>query len=96
MILLRNLNQDKGLCNGTKLRVLHCHSRVLHCEILTGDKKYIGKNCFIPRIDLSASETDFPFHFVRRQFPVKLAFACTINKVRNVEIIKMFDFIQKD
>ena len=59
-------------------------------------KKYIGKNCFIPRIDLSASETDFPFHFVRRQFPVKLAFACTINKVRNVEIIKMFDFIQKD
>jgi ATP-dependent DNA helicase PIF1 len=34
----------------------------------------------IPRIDFNVTETQLPFHMKRRQFPVKLAFAITINK----------------
>jgi hypothetical protein len=34
----------------------------------------------IPRIDFIVTETQLPFHLKRRQFPIKLAFAITINK----------------
>ena len=34
----------------------------------------------IPRIDFNVTETQLPFHMKRRQFPIKLAFAITINK----------------
>jgi hypothetical protein len=34
----------------------------------------------IPRIDFIVTDTQLPFHLKRRQFPIKLAFAITINK----------------
>lgn len=44
----------------------------------------IGQNAgqleFIPRISLTTTPTELPFVFKRRQFPIKLAFAMTINK----------------
>jgi ATP-dependent DNA helicase PIF1 len=47
-------------------------------EVLTGtaEKQVV----FIPRIDLALANTDLPFVLRRRQFPIKLAFAMTINK----------------
>ncbi|KAJ8891306.1 hypothetical protein PR048_010822, partial [Dryococelus australis] len=40
--------------------------------------KYKGEDVFIPRIPMIP--TDIPFEFKRLQFPVRLAFAMTINK----------------
>lgn len=40
----------------------------------------LGKIVLIPRITLDSSESDFGFVLQRRQFPVRLAFAMTINK----------------
>ena len=68
IMLLRNLNIDEGLCNGTRLLVVKMSDNVLCCEILTGDKA--GQLAFIHRISLT-SERDYPFKFQRRQFPVK-------------------------
>ena len=48
VILLRNLNQSTGLCNGTRLRVARISQRVVECEILSG--KYAGNMIMIPRI----------------------------------------------
>ena len=79
VILLRNLNIEEGLVNGTRLLVTDMNNNVLRCEILTGDKA--GEIVFLSRITLY-SESDFPFKFKRRQFPVKLAFAMTINKAQ--------------
>ena len=39
-----------------------------------------GKTHFIPRITLSPPVEAIGFHLSRRQFPVQLAFAMTINK----------------
>lgn len=50
-------------------------------EILTG--KHAVELAFIPRITLFPStQTDFHFRLRRQQFPVRLAFALTINKAQ--------------
>ena len=50
-------------------------------KILTG--KHQGETAFIPRISLdTASSSGLPFTLRRRQFPVRLAFARTINKAQ--------------
>lgn len=75
IIMLRNLHAPK-LCNGTRLIATKLLTNVIVAKILKGPFK--GEECLIPRIPLSS--TDLPFQFRRLQFPVKLAFAMTINK----------------
>ncbi|XP_058225285.1 uncharacterized protein LOC131334341 [Rhododendron vialii] len=77
IILLRNIAPKDGLCNGTRMMVVRCGSRIIEVKILTGAK--FGQLAFIPRISLSPSSSDFPFHMTRRQFPIRLAYAMTIN-----------------
>ena len=78
LMLLRNMDQNSGLCNGTRMILLDIKSRVLQCCILGG--KHAGKIVFIPHITLQPSNEDLPFSLSRRQFPVRLAFSMTINK----------------
>jgi len=80
IMLLRNLDQAGGLCNGTRLLVRHLHNNVIDAEIATPGP-YLGKRVFIPRIPLLTPEdTRLPFVLKRKQFPVRPAFAFTINK----------------
>ena len=78
IMLLRNLNTKRGMCNGTRLIVKSMHTNFITAEILTG--RAAGDTVFLPRIDLSPSENDLPVQLKRRQFPIMLAFAMTINK----------------
>ena len=80
IMLLRNLDPSNGLCNGTRLRVSQIRRKVLKCTIISGDAKFAGKVVFIPRITLAPTAEDLPMPLKRRQFPVRLAFAMTINK----------------
>ncbi|XP_054710866.1 ATP-dependent DNA helicase pif1-like [Uloborus diversus] len=75
IILLRNLNPPK-LCNGTRLVIKRITGNVLEATILTG--KFKGETVLLPRIPLIATESPIPFR--RLQFPIRLAFAITINK----------------
>ena len=77
IILLRNLDPPK-LCNGTRLSIKHLLPHVIEATILTGCAK--GEDVFIPRIPLIP--TDMPFDFKRLQFPIRLAFAMSINKAQ--------------
>ena len=80
VILLRNLDPDNSLCNGTRLLVESVSSRLLRCSIL-GTRRH-GSIVQLPRIPLPAPELDTGVAFTRLQFPVKLAFAMTINKAQ--------------
>ena len=57
--LVRNLDLDEGLCNGTHLFVRALLNRLIGAEIATGAHK--GKRVFIPRILLTLSESELPF-----------------------------------
>ena len=78
IILLRNLSPDMGLCNGVRMVLLCVGQRVLTCKIVVG--AFAGQIVHIPRMSLIPSDTAYPFQFRRRQFPIKPAFALTINK----------------
>ncbi len=61
ILLLCNLNQSIGLCNGMKLIIKRLGQRVIEMEIIIGNN--VGKRVFIPRIIMSPSRTDWPFCF---------------------------------
>ena len=78
VMLLRNLNVRKGLCNGTRLIVTELLRRVVVCKFATGAFK--DTPVLIPRIDCYYSHQTLPFRLRRRQFPIRLSFCMTINK----------------
>ena len=89
IMLMRNLSVADGLVNGTRMMVLpHVNSKfILYCVVLTGSAA--GQKVFIPRIFIEPTTANLPFVFKRRQFPVKLCFAMTINKSQS----QGFDFV---
>ena len=78
IMVLRNLDPRNGVCNGTRAVITHMSNRVLEVQILGGD--HVGKSFFIPRITLTPDKSNLPFTMRRRQFPIRTAFAMTINK----------------
>ena len=76
LMLLRNLNPRQGLCNGSRLIYEKAvNNKVLQCKLLGSDRTVL-----IPRITFMPKDGDYPFMWYRRQFPVRPAFAITINK----------------
>jgi hypothetical protein len=68
-----------GLTNGTRLIVVKLMQHIIDAEIATGPDK--GRRVFIPRLSITPSDTErMPFTLRRRQFPLRPAFAMTINK----------------
>ena len=78
VMLLRNLNPKKGMCNGTRLIVEELSSKFVKAKIISECCK--GDIVLIPRIDLAPTETTLPFILRRRQLPIIPAYAITINK----------------
>ncbi|XP_012832536.1 PREDICTED: ATP-dependent DNA helicase PIF1-like [Erythranthe guttata] len=73
-----NIDQARGLCNGTRLQIINMGKHVLNCRILSG--KHVGDMVFIPRMTLVPSNSALPIKFQRRQFPLMVSFTMTINK----------------
>ncbi|XP_027184152.1 ATP-dependent DNA helicase PIF1-like [Coffea eugenioides] len=78
IILLRNMNQSRGLCNGTRLIITNLGDNIIEAEMITGSS--IGTRFFIHRIDMTPTDSKWPFVMIRHQFPIKVCFAMTINK----------------
>jgi len=77
VILLRNLDPPR-LCNGTRLAVIRLLPNVIEATIITGNAA--GENVFVPRIPLIHSDAAVACEFKRLQFPLRIAFAMSINK----------------
>jgi hypothetical protein len=77
VMLMRNLDPKYGLCNGTRMTITKVSRRCLEVRINGGD--FDGQSRLIFRCALSTSE-ELHFTLTRTQFPIRLAFAMTINK----------------
>ncbi|XP_073295870.1 ATP-dependent DNA helicase PIF1-like [Primulina huaijiensis] len=85
IMLLRKLDSSEGLCNRTQMVCKEFEDNVIHAEITVGH--HAGKHVFIPRIPLSPAENEgYPFQLRRKQFPIRLYFAMTINKAQGQTI----------
>ena len=80
IILPRNVSPALGLANGTRLVIMHLSRSAIQAKILTGS--HVGNVGCIPRTIMNTDTDDktIPVQIRRRQFPVRPAFAMTINK----------------
>ena len=61
VMLLRNIDQRAGLCNGTRLIITRMGKFVLEGKVISGSN--IGDKVFIPRLSLIPSDVRIPFKF---------------------------------
>ena len=79
-MLLRNIDQKGGHCNGVKYIVVNIRPHVLELRSV-GDCNR-GATILLPRIISISKTKSLPFTLRRKQFPVKLAFGMTGNKAQ--------------
>jgi ATP-dependent DNA helicase PIF1 len=92
-MLLRNLNQSEGLCNGTRLIITSLGDQVIEGQIMTGTHK--SKIVIIPRISLTLKNTRWPFVLQRHQYPIKVCYAMIINKSQGQTLSKVGVYLKK-
>ncbi|KAI9081010.1 hypothetical protein K1719_036990 [Acacia pycnantha] len=78
VMLIRNIDQAAGMCNGTRLQISQFGKNVIKAKALNDTS--IGEEILIHRMDMNPSETKLPFNMTRSQFPIIISFAMTINK----------------
>ena len=78
IVLLRNLYSASGECNRTRLIITQLGRRCIEDRMLEGE--FNSQLRLIPRIKLTTTENDLPYILTRRQYPIRLCFAMTVNK----------------
>ncbi|KAF8093647.1 hypothetical protein N665_0381s0007 [Sinapis alba] len=78
VMVLRNIAPTDGLMNGTRLQITQLMDFMVQARIITGER--VGEIVDIPRLLITPSDTRLPFKMRRRQLPLAVAFAITINK----------------
>ena len=79
VMLIKNINISSGFCNGTLLTVVKLLDNLILAKIKNGP--YAGREIYLSKLAFSTSE-NLPFELERVQFPVRLAYALTIDKAQ--------------
>jgi ATP-dependent DNA helicase PIF1 len=91
---MRNIDQSDGLCNGTRLIVSKLADHVIEAMVIGGINH--GNVIYIPRMDMSPSQSPWPFKLTRRQFPIIVSYAMTINKSQGQSLDYVGLYLPKD
>lgn len=92
-MILRNIDPSEGLCNGTRLQITQLGNHIIAAKFITGTR--VGEKVFLHRILIESSDVSLPFKMRRRQFPLKVAFAMTINKSQGQTLGKVGLYLPK-
>ena len=92
-MLLRNISQSAGLCNGTRMTITQLGRRFIEAQIITGT--HVGEKVYVPRIVMSPTESAWPFVLKRRQYPISVCFAMTINKSQRQSLNRVGLYLPK-
>nr|GEX51246.1 hypothetical protein [Tanacetum cinerariifolium] len=93
IMCMRNIDQRDGLCNETRLQIQRLKINIIEAKIISGGN--VGSISAIRRMVLSPSDTKMPFKLNRRQFPIALCFAMTINKSQGKTLTQVGLFLQR-
>ncbi|XP_071689030.1 uncharacterized protein [Rutidosis leptorrhynchoides] len=93
VMLLRNIDQAGGLCNGTWLQIVELKDKVIKANFFTGT--HVGTITAIQRMLMVPSDKRIPFRFQRRQYPISVCFAMTINKSQGQSLAHVGLFLPK-
>ena len=77
VMLLKNIDKSLVLCNGTRMNS-RLDEHVIEVTPLSG--KSATKKILIGRMLITPSNNRLPMKFQRRQYPITIYFAMTINK----------------
>ncbi|KAF8098608.1 hypothetical protein N665_0263s0037 [Sinapis alba] len=78
VMVLQNIAPTEGLMNGTRLHITQLMDFMVQARIITGER--VGETIDISRLLITPSDSRLPFKMRRRQLPLAVAFAITINK----------------
>ena len=78
VMLLRNVDQNYGLCNSSRILITQLAPNVIEGRIISG--VHSNNKVFIPRIIITIKHEKWPFVLNRKQFPLRLSCGMTINK----------------
>ncbi|KAF8116963.1 hypothetical protein N665_0013s0022 [Sinapis alba] len=93
VMVLRNIDPTGGLMNGTRCVITELMPFMVGAKILTGEK--VGETVYIPRLLITPSDTKLPFKMRRRQLPLAVAFAITINKSQGQSLSEVGIFLPR-
>ena len=84
---MRNIDQANALCKGTRLQVLKLTQNSIQAQIINGTN--FGKQVIIPRLRITPPDKRLPLKIVRKQYPISVSFAMTINKSQGQSLSKV-------
>ncbi|CAH9123345.1 unnamed protein product [Cuscuta epithymum] len=93
VMLMRNIDHSAGLCNGTRLLVTKLGEHIIEAQMMSGTNA--GEKFLIPRISLTPSDVRLPFTFMRRQFPLMVSYAMTMNKSQGQSLENVGVFLRR-
>ena len=86
VVLLCNINVTTRLCNGTRVMACQFTNRVVEAEVLLGE----CARCIvlISKLSLENSNCGLPYSVRQKQFPIRVAFATSSNKIPRLDASK--------
>ena len=94
IMLIRNLDPQRGHVNGARYIVRSLRSKVILAELAEGP--YNGNQIAIPRILFNPEDPKIPIEWSRKQFPVKGCPAITSNKSQGQTLKKIGIYLKND